>query len=665
MALMGLGNLKRRDLVIAVTLMILALVTEHHYDVTVFYYSTLLLLHGLNPYNVPKNAPWIYSNPLAYPQWYAYPPFALLLMALGSLPFYLLKIFNPLTFRLVLKGLLILSLFRLTKYFKSEKKYLILLNPLVFFVTVIHGMIDIIAVVLFVDSLVRFRKGDRLWPITYGLALATKQTIWITLPAYLGYSLRNKMIKEMILSIFIFGLIVAPFFGKGFIENVLTIHEDRPPASLGYTGIPLILMAGDMISLHMASIVAPCYSKPIPKVGWGEIILNIMLVLMLLYSLLIAYRNKLMKALILSSLAFVLFSKVVSPQNLLLPLVILLMIDVPYKILFTLSFLAAMVDATTGTVFNIYGYLAEDILNRFGTSIVYIYRELLWTTKALGVLAFASLVFYHISVVILIYLVLKDKLSFRKFLLVYALYLILVLNSVSYSSINKVGIRTPSSNMHGALLWIWVNPTSGFKSGDYLHFNYKTAYWDYTYPLALETVKWLKEHGYGYLALVYSIDRDNMYYYVPWLYALVKYNMPFVWVVVTPKNNSEYIHGFASYPLQYTLDKVLQRVYMRTPIYINSKIESIGKIIKRIKVISLSHVIRRYLCPLKYLSVGKRALIYVYGSHITIESKEYIVRPLPSNVTIINDFYEGKVLWGTPITPRGIQTVFDWLHRSK
>lgn len=656
--------MKRRGLAIVLLLLILALITEHHYDVTVFYYSTLLLLHGFNPYNVPKDAPWIYSNPLAYPQWYAYPPFALMLMALGSLPFYLVGMFNPFTFRLVLKLILLSFLYLLTRYLK-DKKYLLIFNPLIFFVTVIHGMIDIVAVTLFVDSLMRLKRGSKLWPITYGLALATKQTIWITIPAYIGYTIKKKMIKEMIISIIVFLIVVAPFFGKGFIDNVLAVHEDRPPASLGYTGIPLILMAGDMVSLHMASIIAPCYSKPIPKLGWGEIVLTIAMVALLFYSLIMGYRNKLMKALLLSSLAFVLFSKVVSPQNLLLPLIILIMIGVPTRVLFVLSLLAALVDLTTGTVFNVYGYLAEDVMNALGTSIVYLYRQALWSTRVFGLLGLFSLVLYHLSVVTLVYLILRRRIGIKKFLLLYIVYLILVINSVSYG--NSAGMKTTngSSISKGAMIWIWVNPTSGFKSGDYIHFNVKTAYWDYTYPLALKMVKWLKENHYDYLALVYNVDRDNIYYYVPWLFALAKYKMPFVWVIVPPKNDKEYVYGFASYPVGYDIKEVLHHVYMRTPIYINTKIEMIKNITKKMEIKALSKIIKKYICPLKYLTYKDKAIIYVYGSNITLKTQKYLVEPLPHNVTIINDFYEGKVLWGTPITPRGPQTIFQWLQRSK
>ena len=656
--------MNRRGLVIALLLLILASVTEHHYDVTVFYYSTLILLHGFNPYNVPKDAPWIYSNPLAYPQWYAYPPFALILMALGSLPFYLIGVFNPFTFRIVLKLLLLSFLYLLTRYFK-DKKYLIVFNPLIFFVTVIHGMIDIVAIALFVDSLMRLRRGDKLWPVTYGLALATKQTIWITVPAYLGYTIKRKMIKEMILSILVFLIIVIPFFGKGFIDNVLTVHGDRPPASLGYTGVPLILMAGDMISLHMASIVAPCYSKPVPKLGWGEVVLTAAMIVMLIYSLLEAYRNRLMRALLLSSLAFVLFSKVVSPQNLLLPLVILIMIGAPAGILFILSLLAALVDLTTGTVFNVFGYLAEDVLNALGTSIVYLYRQALWSTRVFGFLGLLSLVLYHLSVVTLIYLILRKRISTKKFLLLYVIYLVLVINSVSYG--NNVGTKATNEFGHskGAMIWIWINPTSGFKSGDYLHFSVKTAYWDYTYPLALKTVKWLKERHYDYLALVYNIDRDSIYYYVPWLFALAKYKMPFVWVIIPPKHSKEYMYGFASYPMGYSMKMVLSHVYMRTPIYINKKIEMLRNITKKIEIKTLSKIINKYICPLKYVTQEGKAVIYIYGSNVTIKTQKYLLKPLPRNVTIINDFYEGKVFWGTPITPRGTRTVFQWLQRSK
>ncbi len=650
-----------KEIVILLLAVAIAMVTEHHYDMNVFYYATYILLHGLNPYEVPERAPWIYSNPLTYPQWYAYPPFGLLVMALASLPFYLLGHFNTFTFRLATKLVLIGFFYILARRVKD--RYRVLLNPLIFFVTAIHGMIDIIAATLFVESIIRMKGRSKYWPLFYGMALATKQTVWLTLPAVAGYALKNKMLREFALALALFLITLVPFFGKGFIEYVLTVHEDRPPTSLGYTGIPLMLVAGDMLSLHVASLIAPCYSKPVPHNGWGEIILTTLMLILVIYSAFVAYKGKLMKGLLIASLAFVLFSKVVSPQNLLLPLSIMILLDVPDKPIFFLSLLAMIVDLTMGTVFSVYGYLAEDVLNALGTSIVFIYREYMWARYLFDFIALVSLILYHLSVMALIYFLVKDKVGLKGFIVLYLAYVILALNSISFERNLSEGNMTHTSiNSKGALIWVWINPKNGLKAGDYLDINYKTAYWDYTYPLILETVKWLKEHGFRYVVLVYSLDRDSMYYYMPWLYAFSKYNMTFAWAVVIPHNVEEYIHGYASYPPNINLSAVLEKAFKRTPLYINMKVHLIKKMLAKINI---SGVKTLAPCPLQYLTINGKAVIFLLGTNKTIVTKEYIAMPLPQNLTLVNDFWDGKVLWGTPITPNHTETVLDYLHKSK
>jgi len=649
--------------------------TQHHYDVTVFYFATLLLLHGFNPYDVPRNAPWIYSNPVTYPQWYAYPPLGLIAFAIPSLVLKELGLLNIFTFRLIEKSIVIVSAVwaakRIDEIIEGRGK-LFLMNPLVFFATAVHGMIDSLAVALFVESLYRLLKNKRLWWLFYGLSLATKQISWITLPALLGYSLRRGRSKEYALGLAVFVVVLLPFFSKGFIENVLTFHSSRPPASLGYTGIPLIMVAGDAATFHIANIVAPCFGKPLPKAGWGSVALLAAFVISLVYSTIVAYRGKLMKALAVASIAFILFSKIVSPQNLILPLAVFEIMGISPKILYFFGTLAATVDAVFGTAYSILGYLAEDVLNAFGTSIVILYRENLWIARASALVGLVALVLYHISVVVVLYLIMKNKLSKRMFIGLYVLYVVLVLNSVAMSHSMRVAERNVAlSSWKGAAIWVWLNPYNGLRGGDYAFLKGVNAYWEYTYPLALETVKWLKDHGYTYVALVYSVDRSELYSYVPWLFALASNRMPFVWLVVLPNSTSDYLHGYASVPKKDEVLSVLNKVYRMTPIYLNSKINEVESkvvsIVGKSKLFNITSlkVITSLIsaCPIPYVTVNGKAIIFVKGINKEIVGRGFVALPAPRSLVEINDYYKDHVVWGTPITPTRKETVLSWMSQ--
>jgi len=648
----------------------LAPFTQHHYDVLVFYYATLLLLQGLNPYDVSENAPWMYSNPVTYPQWYAYPPLGLILFALPSYVLQEFGLLNIFTFRIIEKAVAISAVFwtsrRLNQLTRGRGKSF-LLNPLVFFVTAIHGMIDSLAVMLFVEALYRLLKNKGKWWLYYGLSLTTKQTVWITTPALLAYAVKRGSAREAVFSLLISLLISLPFISEGYITNVLTFHGHRPPASLGYTGLPLIMVAGDAATYHVANIIAPCFGKPLPKNGWGSWILSTAFLAFLAYSAMLAYKEQLFKSLAVASLSFLLFSKVISPQNLLVPLVIFEIIGIPPIVLYFFGILAATVDATLGTVYTIFGYAAEDVLNTFELSIVTLYRENIYLAKTLVLAGFMSLILYHVSVFSMLYLMVRNKINKKKFAFIYLIYIVLVLNSVTMDVPREEKMEWYDSQAlgKGAVIWLWLNPYNGLKAGDYIFLDLAKGYWEYTFPIALETVRWLKDHGFDYLALVYSLDRSELYAYVPWLFALAKYDMPYVWVVVIPNNNIEYLHGYASYPKNLNLTEVLQKVYRLTPIYLNKKIGEVEKkIYEIINDINVTGLVIGNVgggCPLTYLMDGKkRAVIFVKGLNGKIEGEGYVALPLPSNITEINNYYEGKVVWGTPVTPTDTD-LLSWL----
>jgi hypothetical protein len=232
--------------------------------------------------------------------------------------------------------------------------------------------------------------------------------------------------------------------------------------------------------------------------------------------------------------------------------------------------------------------------------------------------------------------------SAKKFALFYILYLVLVSTSVTQNTTSPKPVLE-FSNYKIAVIWPWLNPYSGVKAGDYLWMKVDPGtYWEYVYPLALEEVKWLKAHNFTAIGLVYSPDREDLYEYVPWLFAIAEEKMGFVWVLVSPRNRSDYVKGWASYPPSANLSELLQRVYKLTPLYINSKIRVVNELLNNTIILSV--------CPLPYPHQRDKAIVFVYGNIPKIVSKNIVLIKLPKNSTFVNDFYTGRVLWGTPIT---------------
>ncbi|ALU12699.1 hypothetical protein EYM_06560 [Ignicoccus islandicus DSM 13165] len=617
--------------------------TSHHYDFTVFFRATALLLNFTNPYNVDPSTPWIYSNPVTYPQWYAYPPFALLVWGALSLPLKTLGMLNLTTFRVIEKIVLVAAVFwmaRRLEEIKSGSRNFILLNPLVWFTASVHGMPDVLASSLLVEALYRMRIGDGFYWIPLALSLSTKQTSWIALPAFVGMWIRERRFRDLILTTLLFASLNLPFLSEGYVSNVLSMHNERPPASLGYTGIPLLIIAGDVATFHIANIVAPCFGKPLPKNGIGYYVLSVTFSLFVIASLIKSLRGKFGSALALSALAFILFSKVISPQNLVIPLILLMIYGVDFKWLVLPSVFATFVDLVFGTAYGPLGYLAEDILNRLGLSIVYLYRGTLGLQGLFSAIGALSLLLYHVTIVITLYVFSKRYMDWRKFMVLYVVYLVLVTNSVTLSS-GEARYVAPVNGEKLAVLWLWLNPYNGFRAGDYVSFNsHVEKYYEYTYPIAKEMTKWLKERGYSVIGLVYSVDRDNLYEYVPWLFAIHESNLKYVWVIVEPGNYSDYVRGWASYPPGYPLNGIIQRAYKLTPNYLNEKVEGISDLLN---VTILNE------CPINYLTVNGKPVIYVIGNKLPSFEKVIVMR-LPNNATILNDFYRGVVVRGTPIT---------------
>ncbi len=634
---------------------VLSLVTQHHYDMHVFYLALLKFLKDGNPYVVNPSDPWVYLNPFPYVQWYAYPPLMLYIWSLPALILNAVGLFNEFTFRVIVKTINLVALISLykviSKYSKNSKK-LILMNPLILFVSLIHGMQDVIVAFFLVLALHYLRQGKRWHAWTsVGLALLTKQNAWPIFPLMLLYT--KDRIALISILIFLVGLL--PFLitsPMSILFNMLRIHLSRPPTSLGYSGIPMLFVAGDASSLVLANVIGPCLSKAIPSMGVGGYILTLILIVLYVYSLILAYKGEFKKALLLTFVSIMMFSKVLSPQNLIPYISLIVFYDLmPTWSIIGISISAALVDMFLGTNYSIIGYLAEDVLNAIGTSITILTREVvsIFANNALLYLRIPGLlgiVLYNASLLSFIYMKLR---GYRKAILIlmYLVYIALVMNAVS--------IELKSANVGGegrhATLWIWSNPRPGFKGGDYIllkHLPRDFPYWDFTYPVLLDIAKWVKEQGYGTVWLVFTEDKSMLYLYEVTLLALSEYGLRYAWLIIIPRSVNDYLAGWASMPSPSDLQRVINEALRLTPVWINQKL----KMMKDKLEINIT-----WRCPLGYVTENGKPVIYIYDpigkvdlKHVKCDCVIKVVKEY-GELNPLDDYYTGRYILPLSVFP--------------
>ena len=636
-------------------LYLISLLTQHHYDGHVFYLALLKFLRDGNPYTISPSDPWVYTNPLPYIQWFAYPPLMLYIWAVPAAILDHFGLLNEFSFRAIMKGvdlIALILLYKVVSKYSTKAKKLILLNPLILFVALIHGMMDIVVALFTTLSIFYIEKGDRRLGWTFmGLAMLTKQNSWPIFPLLALY----KRDKTALLSILIFLLGIAPFVitsPSGFLTNVLRIHMSRPPASLGYSGIPLLFVAGDAASFVLANIIAPCVSKAVPSMGIGGYMLTTLLIVLYVYSLVLAYKGSLKKAFLIMFIAILLFSKVLSPQNLLPYLAVIVMYDLmPEWAIIGISVSAMLVDMFLGTSYSVIGYVAEDVLNTLGSSITILTRRLImaWGDGVLLYLRIPGLIgiiLYNVFLLSFIYTKLR---GYRRTLLfaLYIAYVILVMNSVSIEM--KSGFVSEGGGH--VTLWIWSNPRFGYRGGDYVnlkHLPKDFPYWDFTYPVLLDIAKWVKDNGYGTVWLVYTEDKSLLYLYEIALMALSKYGLKYAWLLIVPRSANDYINGWASVPSVERVKEAIKEALRLTPVWIKQKLSAVRDRLE----LNIT-----WRCPLNYVTQDGRPVIYVYDptgkfnpEGIRCDCVIKIIRNY-GELNPLDDYYTGKYLLPPSVFP--------------
>lgn len=307
----------------------------HEWDGFVFITSASQFLQGVIPYEVAAQAP-SYTSGLGIQMWYAYPPLPLLLFSSSYAPyFYLLgdnlilgRIFIKLTF--ILGNLLCAYLvYRLVAGVSSKEKAakaekIILYNPFLIFIAAAWGMFDIWMVNFLLLSLLSLRRDKfGMAGLYFGLSLLIKPIPIIFAPVLLAYvwNKRRNIAKPIIFAsaaVAIFALVSLPFFlscPQGFIDQVFGMHTGRPP--FAWAPLWLLYMGGPSpISFPSLS------SSAISAISTALLAVSILVVF--LYYWLSKEREErgLLASLFLLMLTFTLFSKGVSPQHLVVPLVL-------------------------------------------------------------------------------------------------------------------------------------------------------------------------------------------------------------------------------------------------------------------------------------------------------------------------------------------------------
>lgn len=195
-------------------------------------------LGGENPYQYYYDYKLLPSFP--------YPPVMLLIECIGgvlvtfcgTLPVFV----RNLLFKLPLLMMDLLGLYYLMRISKSKRKYILVLyflSPILLYASYMHGQLDIIPTVFLVGAIYYLTqvgateretvRGEWKFVIFLTLSLASKFHIAVVLPLFFLYIYKKKGQKKAIvmtgLPILFTVLIVAPFWGSGFVNMVLFNKE--------------------------------------------------------------------------------------------------------------------------------------------------------------------------------------------------------------------------------------------------------------------------------------------------------------------------------------------------------------------------------------------------------------------------------------------------------
>lgn len=195
-------------------------------------------LSGNNPYQ------YYYDNQLLSS--FPYPPVMLFIECIGGVLVRLGETFpvfiRNLLFKLPLLLMDLLGLYYLMRISKSKRKYILVLyflSPIILYSAYMHGQLDIIPTVFLVGAIYYLtevgtstgetKRNDYKFVIFLTLSLASKFHIAVVLPLFFLYLYKKRGRREAVvmtgLPILFTAIVIAPFWGSGFVNMVLFNKE--------------------------------------------------------------------------------------------------------------------------------------------------------------------------------------------------------------------------------------------------------------------------------------------------------------------------------------------------------------------------------------------------------------------------------------------------------
>ncbi len=311
----------------------------HHWDGFVFITSAKQFLQGITPYETALKAP-LYTFCGDIQMWYAYPPLPLLLFSSSYAVYFYLLGQNLILERIFLKLVFILGnllcaflVYKLVggassarNAAKAEK--LVLYNPFLIFIAAVWGMFDIWMVNFLLLSLLSLRQ-DRFGRagVYFGLSVLVKPIPAILAPLLLAYTWNKaKNLTRPIVfgsaAIITFILISLPFFlscPQGFVDQVLGMHGERPP--FGWAPLQLFYI-GHLLGAARAISLPSLSAATISAVSFALLAITTFTIFLYYWLKKEGEEKKMLPLLFLAILTFTLFSKGVSPQHFVIPLVL-------------------------------------------------------------------------------------------------------------------------------------------------------------------------------------------------------------------------------------------------------------------------------------------------------------------------------------------------------
>ncbi|MEN9552350.1 MAG: hypothetical protein RI935_727 [Candidatus Parcubacteria bacterium] len=191
---------------------------------------------SVNPLSNPYNTFLLKGETDAFP----YPLGMLIFLSVPYILFsnVLVELISPISLLLLRLPLLfadILILMLLLAWFKDKKKDILLLywmSPILFYITYMHGQLDVIPIALLFTAIYLIsKKRDIFGLIIFGIACATKMSIFVVTPFLFFYLFREReKIKTFLFNTTIpflvfFGINIPVIFSNGFYELVFKTKE--------------------------------------------------------------------------------------------------------------------------------------------------------------------------------------------------------------------------------------------------------------------------------------------------------------------------------------------------------------------------------------------------------------------------------------------------------